>query len=150
MLEEAGRAEDYVEIGPEGSWQWNPSTIPARPLLARLHRLLAHQPALRQEPRADLDERAVAGTIGPLDQMAFLRPLHRVMYVPLNDYHPDPGVSLGPLPGLAAARILAEEEAGSDRRGFALPVLVRERNRLIEAVDEAFLVGGSLKEELGR
>ena len=72
------------------------------------------------------------------------------MYVPLNDCHPDPGVSLGPLPGLAPARILAEEEAGSDRRGFALPVLVRERNRLIEAVDEALLVGGSLKEELGR
>ena len=72
------------------------------------------------------------------------------MYVPLNDYHPDPGVSLGPLPGLAPAWILAEEEAGSDRCGFALPVLVRERNRLIEAVDEALLVGGSLKEELGR
>lgn len=90
---------------------------------------------------ADLDERADAGEIGPVDQVAFLRPLHRVMYVPLNDYHPDPGVALGPLPGLAAARILVEEEAGSDRRGFALPALVRERNRLIEAVDEALDVG---------
>ena len=63
------------------------------------------------------------------------------MYVPLNNYHPDPGVTAGPLPGLVPARILADEEAGSDRRGFALPVLVRERNRLIEAVDEALDAG---------
>ena len=107
--------------------------------MERLHRVAA-----------ELDERAAAGTIGPLDQLAFLRPLHRVMYVPLNNYHPDPGVSLGPLPGLAPARILAEEDAGGDRRGFALPVLVRERNRLIEAVDEALLVGGSIRGERAR
>lgn len=92
-----------------------------------------------REAAAALDRGAGAGEVGALDQVAFLRPLHRVMYVPLNDYHPDPGVSLGPLPGLAPARILAEEEAGSDRRGFALPVLARERNRLIEAVDEALV-----------
>ncbi len=94
-----------------------------------------------REVAAELDERAGAGAIGPLDQVAFLRPLHRVMYVPLNNYHPDPGITLGPLPGLAPARILVEEEAGSDRRGFALPVLVRERNRLVEAVDEALRIG---------
>ena len=103
---------------------------------------------------ADLDERADAGEIGPVDQVAFLRPLHRVMYVPLNDYHPDPGVSLGPLPGLAPGRILVDAEAGSDRRGFAVPVLMRERNRLIEAVDEALDAGymrttlASIREEL--
>ena len=107
--------------------------------MERLHRVAA-----------ELDERGAAGTIGPLDQLAFLRPLHRVMYVPLNNYHPDPGVSLGPLPGLAPARILADEDAGGDRRGFALPVLVRERNRLIEAVDEALLVGGSIRGERAR
>ena len=98
-----------------------------------------------QEAAAAMDRAADAGEVEALELVAFLRPLHRVMYVPLNDYHPDPGVSLGPLPGLAPARILAEEEAGSDRRGFALPVLVRERNRLIEAVDEALLVGGSIR-----
>ncbi len=90
---------------------------------------------------ADLEERADAGEIGSVDMVAFLRPLHRVMYVPLNDYHPDPGVYLGPLPGLAPARILVEAEPGSDRRGFAAPVLVRERNRLVVAVDEALDVG---------
>ena len=103
-----------------------------------------------REAAAAMDRAADAGEVGALDLVAFLRPLHRVMYVPLNDYHPDPGVSLGPLPGLAPARILAEEETGSDRRGFALPVLVRERNRLVDAVDEALLVGGSVRGERAR
>ena len=84
-----------------------------------------------------MDELADAGEVGPLDQVAVLRPIHRVMFVPLNVYHPDPGVSLGPLPGLAPARILSQEDAGSDRRGFAATELARERNRLIEAVDQA-------------
>ncbi len=86
---------------------------------------------------ARLDAQADSGRIEPREIVAFLRPLHRAMYVPLNRYHPDPGVALGPLPGLAPAAILAGEAPGSDRRGFALPVLVRERNRLVEAVDEA-------------
>lgn len=107
-----------------------------RHLGARMDRL--------REVAAELDERARAGAIGPVDQVAFLRPLHRVMYVPLNNYHPDPGITLGPLPGLAPARILVDEDAGSDRRGFALPVLVRERNRLVEAVDEALQIAGCL------
>ena len=28
MLEEAGRADDYLEIGLEDSWQWNPLDDP--------------------------------------------------------------------------------------------------------------------------
>ena len=120
----------------------------------RLDRHLGDRMDRLRRVAADLDERADAGGIGAVDLVAFLRPLHRVMYVPLNDYHPDPGVSLGPLPGLAPARILVDEEAGSDRRGFAVPVLARERNRLIEAVDEALDAGhmrttlASIREEL--
>ena len=93
-----------------------------------------------REAAARVDGLAASGEEGPLAQIAVLRPLHRVMYVPLNVYHPDPGIALGPLPGLAAARIMAEEESESDRRGFAAPVLARERNRLIEAVDEALFM----------
>ena len=92
--------------------------------------------ALRTAAQA-MDEQAAAGRLSPLTHIEFLRPLHRVMYVPLNVHHPDPGITLGPLPGLAPARILAAENAGQDRRGFAAPVLARERNRLIEAVDES-------------
>ena len=113
----------------------------------QLNRHLGNRMESLRRVAADLDEGAGAGEIGPVDQVAFLRPLHRVMYVPLNDYHPDPGVSLGPLPGLAPARILADEDAGSDRRGFAAPVLARERNRLVEAVEEALLVGDRLRAE---
>lgn len=86
---------------------------------------------------ARVDELAADGETDPLEQLAALRPLHRVMYVPLNNYHPDPGITLGPLPGLAAARILAAEGTDGDRLGFAAPILARERNRLIEAVDDA-------------
>ena len=28
ILEEAGRADDYLEIGLDGSWQWNPLDDP--------------------------------------------------------------------------------------------------------------------------
>ena len=84
-----------------------------------------------------LDALASAGRVRPLEQVAVLRPLHRVMYVPLNVYHPDPGVTLGPLPGLAPAAVLADENANPDRRGFAASVLARERNRLVEAADDA-------------
>jgi len=59
------------------------------------------------------------------------------MFVPGSDYHPDPGIYGQPLPGLEPARILAEENASSDRYRFAMAQLLRERNRILEAIDEA-------------
>lgn len=66
-----------------------------------------------------------------------LRPLHRVLFVPGSDHHPDPGLYGDPLPGLEPASVLAEEDPSSDRYRFALAYLVRERNRVTEALDEA-------------
>ncbi len=66
-----------------------------------------------------------------------LRPLHRIMFVPGSDHHPDPGIYSGPLPGFEPARILADEDPASDRYRFAMAQLVRERNRVLEALDEA-------------
>ncbi len=66
-----------------------------------------------------------------------LRPLHRVLYVPLTPHHPDAGAVPGLLPGLAPAATLAEETPGSERYRLAMATLVRERNRLLEAIDEA-------------
>ncbi len=106
----------------------------------RLREHLGDRLGRLREAAARVDGLAASGEEGPLAQIAVLRPLHRVMYVPLNDHHPDPGITLGPLPGLAAGRILADDGAGIDRRGFAAPVLARERNRLIEAVDEALFM----------
>lgn len=66
-----------------------------------------------------------------------LRPIHRAVFVPLTPWHPDPGLGWDPLPGLGAAPVLADSDPESDRFGFALTTLVRERNRLVEALDEA-------------
>jgi N-acetylated-alpha-linked acidic dipeptidase len=66
-----------------------------------------------------------------------LRPLHRIMFVPGSDYHPGPGIYGRPLPGLEPVRILAEEDPSSDRYRFAMAQLLRERNRILEAIDEA-------------
>ncbi len=115
----------------------------------QLDRHLGQRLEQLREVAATLDERAAASQMGAVGQVAFLRPLHRVMYVPLNNYHPDPGITLGPLPGLAPGRILVDAPEGSDRRGFALPVLVRERNRIAEAMDEA-LVAGHTRTTLSR
>ncbi|HSR40834.1 MAG TPA: M28 family peptidase, partial [Longimicrobiales bacterium] len=65
------------------------------------------------------------------------RTLHRVLYVPLSPWHPDPGVGWTLLPGLAPARILAEEDPASDRYRFAETSLEREVNRLVEVLERA-------------
>jgi aminopeptidase YwaD len=67
-----------------------------------------------------------------------LRPIHRIMFVPGSDHHPDPGIYGAPLPGLEPASILAEEDDSADRYRFALAYLRREQNRVEEAVNEAF------------
>jgi Iap family predicted aminopeptidase len=66
-----------------------------------------------------------------------LRPLHRVLYVPQTPHHPDAGAVPGLLPGLAPTATLAEETPGSDRHRLAMATLVRERNRLLEAIAES-------------
>ncbi len=66
-----------------------------------------------------------------------LRPLHRVLYVPQTPHHPDAGAVPGPLPGLAPTATLAQAAPGGDRHRFAMATLVRERNRLLEAIAES-------------
>ena len=49
ILTEAGREKDYIELGMEGRWQWNPlSAWWARFLLAGLHRFKPPQSAIRE------------------------------------------------------------------------------------------------------
>ncbi len=92
-----------------------------------LETVRAAQEALPGNEGADID-RAL---------LSILRPLYRVTYDPVDPYHPDPGFSNGLLPGLAPVSILAEEDPGSPRYLFAETTLVRERNRLLEALDLA-------------
>lgn len=63
--------------------------------------------------------------------------MHRVLYSPASPFHPDSGLEGGSLPGLAPLRTLSSADPGSDAYRFAEVTLVRERNRLLEALDEA-------------
>ncbi len=109
----------------------------------------------RQQDLAQLIERIHAKVPPVADEQLdvalvdLLRPLHRVLYSPSDPYHPDPGVSLGMLPGLAPASILREEPRGTDRYQFAETTLIRERNRLIEALEESILRAQKLEVLLG-
>ncbi|NIP56844.1 MAG: M28 family peptidase [Gemmatimonadetes bacterium] len=77
------------------------------------------------------------------------RTIHRVLYVPLSPWHPDPGVGWTLLPGLVPARILAEEDSTSDRYRFAETSLEREVNRLVEVLERATAEAEALAARLG-
>jgi hypothetical protein len=81
--------------------------------------------------------------------LAVLRPVYRVLYDPVDPFHPDPGFSVGLLPGLAPVTILAEEDPASERYLFAETTLVREKNRLLEALDTALAEAQALGSRLG-
>ena len=72
------------------------------------------------------------------------------MYDPVDPFHPDPGFSLGLLPGLAPVTILTEEDPSGDRYLFAETTLVRERNRLVEALTLASREADALLARLRR
>ncbi len=69
--------------------------------------------------------------------VSIMRPLHRVIHTRSGPFHPDPALSVGVLPGLAAVSELGTLEVDSRRYGFLLVDLVRERNRLQAALLEA-------------
>jgi Iap family predicted aminopeptidase len=89
-----------------------------------------------------------AGPASDRGILRVLRPLYRVTYDPVDPFHPDPGWSVGLLPGLSPARVLAEEDPGTDRYLFAETTLVRERNRLLEALSESKLEAERLRAAL--
>jgi hypothetical protein len=83
-----------------------------------------------------------------LELVAVLRPLHRVLYTLLGPYHPDPAVGEGALPGLNAVDMLASNDSTTDRYQFALTTLLRERARILEALDESRALAEELLETL--
>jgi hypothetical protein len=105
---------------------------------ALLDAVRALEPALPGREGVDID-RAM---------LAVLRPVYRVLYDPVDPFHPDPGFSVGLLPGLAPVTILAEEDPASERYLFAETTLVREKNRLLEALDTALAEAHALGSRL--
>lgn len=86
----------------------------------------------------------VEGTLAPrvdpdvdLALVAILRPIHRVLYTLSGPYHPDPAVTEGTLPGLNAVDMLQANDPSTDRYEFARTTLLRERARILEAMDDA-------------
>jgi len=82
--------------------------------------------------------------------VAILRPLHRVLYTLLGPYHPDPAVTEGALPGMNAVDMLVSNNPSTDRFQFALTTLLRERPRILEAIDDAQATAERLLETLNR
>jgi aminopeptidase YwaD len=72
-----------------------------------------------------------------LARVEVLRPVHRLLYTLLGAYHPDPAVSEGALPGMHAVEMLRDNDPSTDRYQFALTTLLRERARILEAIDDA-------------
>ncbi|HEX9700767.1 MAG TPA: M28 family peptidase [Acidobacteriota bacterium] len=102
--------------------------------------------ALVERLQGDIDRGAIAAA--DLELVRIIRPLHRVLYQLDGPFHPDSGLEGGALPGLAPARTLAAADPDSDVYRFAEVTLVRERNRLLEAIDEAIASAERLLESL--
>lgn len=119
-----------------GRFDLSGATTRQRELLATVRELT---PMLQGQEGVDLD-RAMLGV---------LRPVYRVLYDPIDPFHPDPGLSPGLLPGLAPVSIIAEEDPSSARYLFAETTLVRERNRLTEALERALAEAGRLRSMVG-
>lgn len=117
------------------------------PAQERQRRLLA---LARELERKLTGRRAATGAEIDLSLVEILRPLHRVTYTLLDAHHPDPAIFPGILPGLGAVDILAESDSASDRYRFARATLVRERNRVVEALDRAIAEAERLTARLGR
>ncbi|CAN5803072.1 hypothetical protein BH11GEM2_BH11GEM2_25900 [soil metagenome] len=90
---------------------------------------------------------ASAGDMG-MALVGILRSLHRVTYTLGGEYHPDPAVAFGPPPGFSSARSVAGTLSDDDR-GFPDVSLLRERNRLVDALDEAITRAEALRNVIG-
>ena len=100
--------------------------------------------AIRRQRRllelvSEVDAGATLPPGAPLDLalLRILRPLHRVLYSPSDPFHPDPGLDSSALPGLSPLRTLETADPEGDAYRFAEITLLRERNRLLEALDVA-------------
>jgi aminopeptidase YwaD len=77
-----------------------------------------------------------------------IRPVLRVTYQEHGPYHQDPALEVPTLPGFAALETLAALPADSDRLGFTMTHLVRERNRLEDHLEQALTEARDLERRL--
>jgi hypothetical protein len=125
-VEELGRAAG-------GRWDAAPAAEAGRRLVERADALVRAVETLRVADAARIEaaNRAL---------MALSRILVPLAYTTGDRFHHDLALPVPPLPGLQRARELAGLDPASDLARFTAAALVRERNRVIHALDEAAAV----------
>ena len=101
--------------------------------------LLSRQARLLSLVRRLEHSSTLTGRGADLAMVRILRPIHRVVYTLGGAYHPDPAIDFGELPGLAKANLdmVVGGDSASDAGRFTMIALVRERNRLLDALDQS-------------
>ena len=69
--------------------------------------------------------------------LALTRILNPVLYTEIGDFDQDPAIQLPMLPGLRRAKNLPEHEPGTRERLFIATALMRQRNRVNDALQQA-------------
>jgi Iap family predicted aminopeptidase len=78
-----------------------------------------------------------------------IRPVLRVTYQEYGPYEQDPALEVPKLPGLDALATLGNLPVDGDLYGFSRTSLVRERNRILDHLDQALAEARALEQALG-
>jgi hypothetical protein len=122
------------ELGPAGGqWDAGPALDAARRLAERAGAFAGTVNAVASGGRVD-DARLEAANHAMVALSRILIPL---FYTTGDRFHHDLAIPVPPLAGLQPARELSSLDPASDRLRFAVAALVRERNRVVRALEEA-------------
>jgi hypothetical protein len=126
-----GAVEELGAAG--GQWDAGPALDAARRLAERAAAFAGAANAVAAGGRGDAARVEAANRA----MMALSRRLIPLFYTTGDRFHHDLAIPVAPLAGLQRARELSDLDPGSDRLRFAVAALVRERNRVVHALEEA-------------
>jgi hypothetical protein len=126
--------DTLAELGRAAAGRWDPAAA-----LDGARRLAERADAFRDAVGAAAGDRARAEAANRA-MMALSRILVPLFYTAGDRFHHDLALPVAPLAGLQGARGLADLDPASDQARFAVAALVRERNRVVHALDEALEV----------
>ncbi len=106
-----------------------------------LHRIALFEETARRLRRQSLSARVEDAPIIDSLLMRMSREINPVLYTVRGPYYHDPAYQLPLFPGLRGARELGTIECSSDEAGFIQTELLRESNRIHQALDRAIALG---------
>jgi hypothetical protein len=122
------------ELGPAGGpWDAGPALDAARHLAERAGAFAGTVNAIAPGGRADAARVEAANRA----MIALSRVLIPLAYTTGDRFHHDLAIPVAPLAGLQPARELSSLDPSPDRFRFTVAALVRERNRVVHALEEA-------------